>query len=211
LAGVFYGALLALMQLNLRRLLAFASVNQTGMLVVGVFCLNRDGLAGSLLLAINFGVAASALLLASGLLLHRAGSSLLPRLGELFDPMPLLAMTFLVAALSTVAMPGTPGFDAAHMLLEGAIQTHDWAISVAIAVGNVLAAAFLLRAFQQVFLAHRRESAIRPLKVRVTWLEIALNGLVCAGLLGVGFYSEPWLKVVDQSVRDLAGRFDAYR
>jgi NADH-quinone oxidoreductase subunit M len=209
LGGIFYGALLALMQLNLRRLLAFAVVSHTGMLVIGVFCLDREGLAGALLLAVNFGFAGSALLFASGLLLHRAGSALLPRLGELFDPMPLLGITFLIAALSTMAMPGTPGFDAAHLLLEGAIENHDLIVGVIVAVGNVLAAAFLLWAFQRTFLAHRRETVIRPLKTRLTLTEAVLNGLVCAVLLGVGFYSEPWLEVVDKSVTTLADRFAA--
>jgi NADH-quinone oxidoreductase subunit M len=184
-------------------------VSHTGMLVIGVFCLDREGLAGALLLAVNFGFAGSALLFASGLLLHRAGSALLPRLGELFDPMPLLGITFLIAALSTMAMPGTPGFDAAHLLLEGAIENHDLIVGVIVAVGNVLAAAFLLWAFQRTFLAHRRETVIRPLKTRLTLTEAVLNGLVCAVLLGVGFYSEPWLEVVDKSVTTLAERFAA--
>ncbi len=208
LCGIFYGALLALMQLNLRRLLAFAAVSHTGMLVVGVFCLNREGLAGALLLAINFGVAASALLFASGLLLHRAGSALLPRLGELFDPMPLLGLTFLIAALSTMAMPGTPGFDAAHLLLEGAIETHEWGVAVTLAIGNVLAAAFLLRAFQQVFLAPRRETVIRPIKTRLSLPEALLTGTLCFVMIGVGFYSEPWLEMVGKSVGALAERFE---
>jgi NADH-quinone oxidoreductase subunit M len=209
LAGIFYGALLALMQLNLRRLLAFAAVSHTGMLVVGVFCLNRAGLAGTLLLAINFGIAGGALLFATGLLLHRAGSALMPRLGELFDPMPLLGITFLVAALSTMAMPGTPGFDAAHLLLEGAIEAYPLGVGVAVAIGNVLAAAFLLWAFQRTFLAQRRKTVLRPLKIRLTLPQAALNGIVCAVLLGVGFYSEPWLDIVDKSVSALAARFEA--
>ena len=211
LAGIFYGALLALMQLNLRRLLAFAAVSHNGMLLIGVFCLNREGLAGALLLAIVFGFAASALLLASGLLLHRTGTALLPRLGELFDPMPLLGLTFLIAALSTMAMPGTPGFDAAHLLLEGAIETHDWGVAVALAIGNVLAAAFLLRAFQRVFLAPRKETAIRPIQVRVSLPEALLTGTVCFVLVGTGFYSEPWLAMVDKSVGALAARFDMHK
>jgi NADH-quinone oxidoreductase subunit M len=208
LAGIFYGALLALMQLNLRRLLAFAAVSHTGMLVVGAFCLNREGLAGTLLLAINFGFAASGLLFATGLLLHRAGSALLPRLGELFDPMPLLGVTFLIASLSTMAMPGTPGFDAAHLVLEGAIETYGWSVGTAVATGNVLAAAFLLWAFQRTFLAQRKAAMIRPLRMRVTLPEAALTGLICAVLLGVGFYSKPWLEKVDMSVSGLAARFE---
>ncbi|HYE35283.1 NADH-quinone oxidoreductase subunit M [Methylocaldum sp.] len=208
LGGMFYGALMALMQLNLRRLLAFAAVSHTGMLVVGVFCLNSEGLAGSLLLSVNFGIAASGLLFSAGLMFRRARSALLPRLGGLFDLMPLLGITFLVSALSTMAMPGTPGFDAAHLLLEGAIEAHDWGITIAVATGNVLAAAFLLWAFQRAFLAQRKEAVLQPQKTRLTVPEATLNGVVCAVLLGVGFYTDPWLKIVNESVSELAQRFE---
>ena len=164
-AGIFYGAGLALMQLGLRRLLAFSAISQTGMLLVGVFTLDLEGLIGTLLLSVNFGVAASGLLFATGLVYRRAGSTLLPRLGGVFELMPLLGITFLISALSTMAMPGTPGFDAAHLLLEGAIGSRDWGIAAAVAIGNVFTAAFLLWAFQRVFLAERRYPT-RTLKER---------------------------------------------
>jgi NADH-quinone oxidoreductase subunit M len=207
IVGVFYGALLALMQSNLRRLLAFAAVSHTGMLVAGVFCANAQGLAGTLLLTVNFGVAASGMLFVAGLLFRRAGSLLLPRLGGLFDVVPVLGITFMIAALSTMAMPGTPGFDAAHLLLEGIIETHDWTMAVAVAIGNVLAAAFLLWAFQRIFLAHRKRLLPRPERNRLTMPEAALAVIVCSVLLGVGFYTKPWLEMVDESAEALAERY----
>jgi len=210
LVGMFYGALMALMQLSLRRLLAFAAVSHTGMLVVGVFCLNSEGLVGSLLLSVNFSIAASGLLFSTGLIFRRAGSALLPRLGGLFDLMPLLGITFLVSALSTMAMPGTPGFDAAHLLLEGSIEAHDWGITIAVATGNVLAAAFLLWAFQRAFLTQRKKSALQRHKTRLTVPEATLNGVVCAVLFGVGFYTEPWVQIVNESVDELAQRFERF-
>ncbi|MBS1211390.1 MAG: proton-translocating NADH-quinone oxidoreductase, chain [Proteobacteria bacterium] len=206
--GIFYGALLALMQVNLRRLLAFAAVSHTGMLAIGVFCLNREGLQGSLLLAINFGAAASGLLFTTGILYRCTRTTLLPRLGGMFDVLPLVGLTFLVAALSTMAMPGTPGFDAAHLLLEGAIESHHWGIAVLVASGSVASAGFLLWAFQRAFLAQRRDNALQPEKIRLSLSELSLTGTLCAVLLGVGFYSEPWLEVVDGSLTHLAQRFE---
>lgn len=205
IAGIFYGALLALMQINLRRLLAFSAVSQTGMLVIGVFCLNREGLQGSLLLAIDFGVAASALLFVTGVLHRSTHTTYLPRLGGMFDSLPLLGLTFLLAALSTMAMPGTPGFDAAHLMLEGAIETHSWGVAVAMASGSVASAAFLLWAFQRAFLARRRDAALRPEKIRLSLPEAVLVGTLCTVQLGVGFYTEPWLEIVDGSLASLAG------
>lgn len=206
LTGIFYGALLALMQINLRRLLAFAAVSHSAMLVVGVFCLNPAGLQGSLILAINFGAAAAGLLFATGVVYRSTGTTWLPRLGGMFDALPLLGLTFLIAALSTMAMPGTPGFDAAHLILEGAIQAHHWSLAVAVAAGSVAAAGFLLWAFQRAFLARRRDTRLQPLAIRMNLPEIALAGILCSVMLAVGFYTKPWLAIADASLSDLAQR-----
>jgi NADH-quinone oxidoreductase subunit M len=176
------------------------------MLVVGVFCLNAAGLQGSLVLAINFGAAAAGLLFATRVLYRTTGTALLPRLGGMFDALPLLGLTFLIAALSTMAMPGTPGFDAAHLILEGAIQAHHWMLAVAVATGSVAAAGFLLWAFQRAFLARRRDNRLQPLTLRMSLPEIALAGILCSVMLAVGFYSKPWLAIADASLSDLAQR-----
>jgi NADH-quinone oxidoreductase subunit M len=206
--GIFYGAALALMQINLRRLLAFAAISHIGMLVIGVFCLNQEGLEGSLLLTITFGVAASGLLFVTGMIYRSARTTLMPRLGGMFDAFPLPGLTFLTAALSTMAMPGTPGFDAAHLVLEGTIETHDLGVTVAVAAGSVASAAFLLWAFQRTFLAQRRDTALRPEEIRLNVPEIALVGVICAVLLGVGFYTRPWLEIVDSSLANLVQRLE---
>jgi NADH-quinone oxidoreductase subunit M len=199
LIGIFYGAVLALMQINLRRLLAFAVVSHTGMLAVGAFCRNDNGLEGTLLLTANYGLASAGMLFSLGLLFNRTRTAMLPRLGDLFDRHTALALLFLIAALSTMAMPGTPGFDAAHQLLDGVIEQYGWAAATATAVGNVLAAAFLLRAFQRVFLIDRR----RPFKTvdsPFVLHEHAIAGTVCVLLIGASFYIAPWLSYIDSGV-----------
>jgi NADH-quinone oxidoreductase subunit M len=209
-AGIFYGGGLALMQLGLRRLLAFSAISQTGMLLVGVFTLDMEGLVGTLLLSVNFGVAASGLLFATGLVHRRAGTTLLPRLGGVFELMPLLGLTFLISALSTMAMPGTPGFDAAHLLLEGAIGASDWGIAAAVTLGNVLTAALLLWAFQRVFLAERRRIRVRPPSpISLSQPEWLLASAICLSLLGVGFYTEPWVRLVSKSVTHLTSLYSS--
>ncbi|MGI2325207.1 MULTISPECIES: complex I subunit 4 family protein [unclassified Methylococcus] len=204
LAGLFYGAVLALMQLDFRRLMAFATVSQTGMLVAGVFALDLEGLSGTLLLAFDFGVAGAGLFFLAGMLRCRTGTLLLPRLGGLFESLPGPGLLFLVAASSTIAMPGTPGFDAAHLLLEGLIENRGPAAAIAVAVGNVLAAGFLLWAFQRVFLAHRRSHRPYPERPRPGWREHTLIALLCLVLLGVGFYTAPWVHLTRQSLFRLA-------
>lgn len=197
LAGVIYGAILALLQIGLRRLLAFALVSQNSMLLLGLATGERSGIAGSLLLSVTYGLAFAFMALITGLVARRAGTTLLGRLGGLYDTQPLAALGFLIAALSTMTMPGTPGFDPAHWFLEAVIERFGWTTALVAAAGNVLTAAFLLWAFQRVFLADpRRATPGRP--VAGLGLARRIAALVMCGLLLAGFYSRPlmgWLEL----------------
>ena len=189
---------------NLRRLLAYAVVSHTGVLVIGLFSLSQTAFQSGVMLAVDFGIAIAGLFLMTGLVLPRTGTMVLARLGGLFDRIPVIGIAFLVAALSIVGMPGTPGFDAAHLMLEAAIERFGGLLTIAAALGNVAAAAFLLLAFQRAFLAppaggHRSAGEVEP-ATRLEWL---LAGLVIAIMLGHGFYSEPWLDLTAGSLERL--------
>lgn len=204
-AGIFYAALLALMQDNLRRLLAFAVVSHTSVLVIGLFSLNHAAFQGGLLLSVNFGLAIAGLLFITGAVYSRTGTAQLTRMGGLFDRIPLLGITFLLAGLSIVGMPGTPGFDAAHLMLEAAIHEFGAMLTIAAALGNVVAAGFLLLAFQRAFLAQGGSAS--PEVARTRPLETVLAGLIICCLLGAGFWSEPWLELVETSTQQLSAPF----
>jgi NADH-quinone oxidoreductase subunit M len=206
-AGIFYAALLAMLQVNLRRLLAFAVVSHTGILVLGLFSLDHSAFQGSVMLSVTFGLALAALAFMTGLIYRRTRTTLLTDLGGLFDRIPLLGIAFLVAGLSIVGMPGTPGFDAAHLLLEASIHRFGALVTIAAALGNVLAAGFLLWAFQRAFLAPC--PADRPAAdiQRAAPAELLVAGLVVAVLLGAGFYSEPWLQLIDGSLQGLGNLY----
>lgn len=205
-AGIFYAALLALIQVNLRRLLAFAVVSHTSILVIGLFSLGKPAFQGSIMLSVVFGLAAAGLLFMTGFLYRRTRTTLLPKLGGLFDQIPIIGVTFFIAGLSIVGMPGTPGFDAAHLMLEAAMDRYGAAETIAAALGNVVAAAFLLWAFQRAFLAPR--NAELPANIApATFMERAIAGILILVLLGAGFHSEPWLKLVDAPMASLSARF----
>ncbi len=199
LISIFYGALLALLQINIRRLLAFSVVSHTGMLVIGIFCFNEYGLEGSLLLCIAYGLATAGMLFSVGLIYERTRTAFIPRLGGLFDTNSAIALLFLISALSTMVMPGTPGYDAAHLLIEGVIEEDGWLFAIAILIGNVLAAAFLLRAFQQIFIATPKRahqpysSTHHPVRK-----ERIITVAICSLLIVTGFYTTPWLNFIDQ-------------
>lgn len=198
LISIFYGALLALMQINMRRLLAFAVLSHTGLLVIGIFSFSPYGLEGSILLSVAYGLATSGMLFCLGLIYQRTGTALIPRLGGLFDANAAIGLLFLVSALSTMVMPGTPGYDAAHLLLEGVIEEDGWYLAIAILTGNLLAAAFLLRAFQQIFIVQPRR-ALQPDRsihhpIRE---ELVITVVICVLLVVSGFYATPELDFID--------------
>jgi len=199
LISIFYGALLALMQINIRRLLAFAVISHTGMLVIGLFCFNVRGLEGSLLLSLVYGLATAGMLFSVGLIYERTRTAYIPRLGSLFDANTTIALLFLISALSTMVMPGTPGFDAAHLLIEGAIAEEGWMIAIAILVGNVLAAAFLLWAFQRMFMAHSKR-AVQPYHSihHPVAKERIITLVISALLIGTGFDTTPLLNFIEK-------------
>lgn len=212
LAGTFYAATLAFLQTNLRRLLAYAVVSHTSVLVIGLFSLSHTAFQAGVMLSVDFGIAIAGLFLMTGLVLRRTHTMVLARLGGLFDRIPVIGITFLVAALSIVGMPGTPGFDAAHLMLEAAIERFGGLVTIAAALGNVAAAGFLLLAFQRAFLApaspalQARQAAVPP----PTLLEWVLAVLVIAILLGVGFHSEPWMNLTAGALEALAAHYPAH-
>ncbi|MDH5473017.1 MAG: NADH-quinone oxidoreductase subunit M [Gammaproteobacteria bacterium] len=204
--GIFYAALLALMQVNLRRLLAFAVVSHTSILIIGLFSLNHAAFQGGIMLSINFGLAITGLLFTTGFIYWRTHTMLLSKLGGLFDHFPIIAITFFISGIAIIGMPGTPGFDSVHLVLEASFERFGALVTVAAAIGNVIAAGFLLWAFQKAFLSPKDVSelwsskAIKPVTIPERLLALILLGL----LLTVGFYPEPWLELIEYSLKDLS-------
>ena len=101
-------------------------------------------------------------------------------------------------------MPGTPGFDAAHLILEAAIGTFGALSTVAAALGNVAAAGFLLWAFQRAFLSHGKQAS--PDVDRTTPVEYLVCGIALAAMLTIGFFTEPWLHLTEAASQATAAR-----
>ncbi len=207
LVGMVYGALLAVLQIDLRRLLAFGIVSQTGVLMAGLFSLKAAGLKGALLLSLNLGLAAAGLFVAAGLLNRRLNTTRFHRLGGLFDALPLLGLMFLVVVLGSIAMPGTPGFEAAHLALEGTLEAFGWGVATVAASGNVLAAGYLLWAYQRIFLARNPKVAALSL-TDLRNRELIMAALLCAVMIGVGLYADPWIRMIGEAVENVADIFE---
>ena len=108
-------------------------------------------------------------------------------------------------------MPGTPGFDAAHLLIEGTIEEYGWLVAIAILVGNVLAAAFLLLAFQQIFMTGSKR-AILPFRNTqyVVRMEPVIAITICSLLIGTGFNTEPWLNFIERDPSGMSAYYHKY-
>ncbi len=201
--GIFYAALLAMIQVNMRRLLAFAVVSHTSIVVIGLFSLNHLAFQGAVLLSANFGIAISGLLLMNGLVFYRTRTLLMSRLSGLFDQLPLIGTAFFVSGLSIMAMPGTPGFDAVHLVMEAAMEHYGALPTIAASLGNVVAAGFLLWAFQRAFLSNvnrdgQEEEESPPLR-RASALENSLALLIIATVFTAEIFSESWLELLEHT------------
>jgi len=202
-AGIFYAALMAILQENLRRMLAFAVISHTSIVLLGLVSVHPLGLQGGVLLTINFGLAASALFFMTGLIYIRTGTTLFKQLGGLFDRIPVIGITFFVAGLAVIGMPGTPGFGAVHLLMEGSIKRFGTLLTIVATLGNVIAAGFLLWAFQRAFLAPMDEKMKSVKIAKMSAMEFIIAVAMLAVILGTGFFSELWLELIEKSLQPL--------
>lgn len=183
--GILYGALAAMAQTNLRRMLAFSSISHVGLVVLGIASFTLQGLQGALFLLLNFTVVAGGLFLFTGFLHHRLGSTDLMSLGGVGRSMPLLAAFFFLFALASLGVPGTSGFPAEFLILMSALQTHTGA-GLAALFAMVLGAAYVLASYRGTFCGPVRSSVVAEacdLRRRELWVAAVSTVLVLlAGL-----------------------------
>jgi NADH-quinone oxidoreductase subunit M len=184
--GIIYGALVSLVQKDMKKLVAYSSVSHLGFVMLGMFALNPMGLRGSILQMINHGISTGALFLLVGVIYERRHTRLISEYGGLAKQMPMYATLFLIAALSSMGLPALNGFIGEFTILLGAAnRSIVWAVFAAI--GIVLGAAYLLWLYQRVFWGpldnpanqnlpdmNRRELGLMiPLVILMIWIGIA--------------------------------------
>lgn len=191
--SILYGALLAIGQKDLMRLIAYTSVSHFGFIVLGIFAFTSTAVSGSSFYMVNHGLSTGALFLLAGFLVARRGSQQIADFGGLQKVTPVLAGTFLVVGLSALSLPGLSTFVSEFLVLVGTFARNEAAALVAV-VAVVLAALYVLLTYQRVFTGPvRDELATAPdLSGRERWVVAPLIGL----MLVLGFYPAPALDLV---------------
>jgi NADH-quinone oxidoreductase subunit M len=195
--SVLYGALLAIGQSDLKRLIAYTSISHFGFIVLGIFAMTSSGQSGSVLYMVNHGFSTAALFLLAGMLIARRGSAQIADYGGLQRVTPLLAGGFLLAGLSSLALPGLSSFISEFLVLVGTFVKYP-AVAVVATLGIILASLYILLTYQRMFTGPVREfsEAWRDLSVREVWVVAPLIAVIVA----LGFYPKPVLDVLNPAV-----------
>lgn len=204
--GIIYGAVVAAVQPDLKKLIAYSSVAHMGFVMLGIFSLNHTGMMGGAMQQLNHGVSTGALFLMVGLIYERRHTRLFKNFGGLKAQMPIYAALFLIIMLSSVGLPGTNGFIGEFLAMMGAFETslnHLYGLNVAFAVvagtGVILAAVYLLYMFQQVFYGKNENPENQRLKDIKPW-EIAMVGTFIVLIFWGGLMPNTFLAPMEASV-----------
>ncbi len=197
--GIIYGALMALVQVDIKKLVAYSSVSHLGFVMLGIFAFNSQGLDGAVLQMINHGLSTGALFLLVGMIYDRRHTRLIDDFGGLAKVMPMFAAFFLVVSLSSIGLPGLNGFVGEFLVLLGAFQTIS-TFAIIGALGVILAAVYMLWMYQRVMFGEVVHEANLHLK-DLTLREVAVLVPVVLVILWIGLYPQPFLKRMEASTR----------
>jgi len=202
--GVIYGALVSMVQTDLKKLVAFSSVSHLGLVMLGAFALNIQGLEGSILQMINHGLSTGALFLIVGVIYERRHTRLIADFGGLSKIMPVFAAVFMIVTLSSIGLPGLNGFVGELLIILGAFKAFK-VFAILSATGLILGAVYMLWMFQRVMygeVVKEENKALKDMNAR----EILTFLPILALIVWIGVYPQPFLRKMDASVQALITR-----
>jgi NADH-quinone oxidoreductase subunit M len=195
--GIIYGAIVAIGQTDVIRLIAYTSISHFGFIILGIFVMTSQGQSGSTLYMVNHGISTAALFLIAGFLVSRRGTRLIAAFGGVQKVAPVMAGTFLVAGLASLAMPGMGPFVSELLVLIGTFNRYP-VFAIVAALSLVLSAVYVLWMYQRMMtgpVTHGNETLtdLRPRELLVVAPLIAL-------LVGLGIYPKVALDVINPAV-----------
>jgi NADH-quinone oxidoreductase subunit M len=200
MTGVIYGALVAMIQKDMKKLVAYSSVSHLGLCMLGIFALNPNGIQGGMFQMINHGISTSALFLIVGIVYERRHTRLIAEYGGLSKTMPLYATIFMIMTMSSIGLPGLNGFIGEFAILQGAFQAYPL-VAVAATSGIVLGAAYMLWLYQRVMFGPLNPACetMADLNPR----EIGYLAPLVLAAFWIGLYPKPVMDILDKPVAKL--------
>ncbi|MGI5258590.1 NADH-quinone oxidoreductase subunit M [Streptomyces angustmyceticus] len=197
LISVLYGALLAVAQRDIKRLIAYASISHFGFIIMGIFAMTSQGQGGATLYMVNHGISTAALMLVAGFLISRRGSRLIADYGGVQKVAPVLAGTFLIGGLATLSLPGLAPFVSEFLVLVGTFSRYP-VIGVIATLGIVLAALYVLVLYQRTMTGPVKAEVKTMPDLRARELVVVAPLIVL--LLFLGVYPKPLTDLVNPAV-----------
>ena len=203
--GIIYGALVAMAQSDIKKLVAYSSVSHLGFVMLGMFAFNTQGLQGSILQMVNHGLSTGALFLIVGMLYERSHTRSIGDFGGLWKPMPIFAVFFLVVTLSSIGLPGLNGFVGEFLILVGAFQASK-VFAIFATTGVILGAVYMLWMFQRVMFGTITREVNRTLG-DLNAREIGILVPIVILIVWIGVYPSSFLRTSEASVQQTLSRY----
>jgi len=207
--GIIYGALVAMVQQDVKKLVAYSSVSHLGFVMLGLVALNPHAVEGAILGMVNHGVSTGALFLLVGVIYERRHTRMISEYGGLTKVMPVYATIFMIVALSSIGLPPLNGFVHEFLILLGAFQAHVWWGVFAVA-GVVLGAIYMLWMYQRVFfgeVTNEKNATLKDLNLR----EILVFLPLVVMIFWMGVYSKPFVERMEPSVKQFVSQMSDVR
>ena len=205
--AIIYTSLVALMQEDMKKLIAYSSVAHMGFVTLGLFAFNQQGLEGSIFQMLSHGIVSGALFLCVGVVYDRVHTRLIDRYGGLVNRMPGYAFVFMVFTLASVGLPGTSGFIGEFLVLAGTYKANTL-VAVLAATGVILGATYMLWLYRRVFFGElTKEDLLRI--VDLNRREVAIFAPMILVVMWMGVYPASFLDVMHASVENLEVQFNA--
>jgi NADH-quinone oxidoreductase subunit M len=202
--AIIYGALVSLMQRDMKKLIAYSSVSHLGFCTLGIFALNPHGLSGSVIQQINHGISTGALFLIVGLIYERRHTREIREFGGLSNVMPIYATLFMIVMLSSIGLPLLNGFIGEFTILQGAFEV-NWHWAAWAVAGIVLGAAYLLWLYQRTMFGPCDNPKNQVLK-DLNWREIMTLVPLVVWAFWIGLYPKPFFNVLEKPVAAIVER-----
>ena len=206
LIAIIYTSLVALMQEDMKKLIAYSSVAHMGFVTLGIFTMTQQGLEGSIFQMISHGIISAALFLCVGVIYERMHTREIKRYGGIVEVMPKYSIIFMIFTLGALGLPGTTGFIGEFLILMGAFKD-NFLVAVIASLGVILGAAYMLWLYKRVVFGELINEDLKNL-VDLNKSEVIILTLLAIPSLFFGFYPEPLINTVEVSVSNLIDNYN---